>query len=737
MVFSAGKYHGEIRREFHCDEMLDALSRLPELLNEPDAELIAGGRNQNIRVALPSPRGTIAVMVKRFGTQSPIKDWLDTRFRQTKAMRSYQAALRLIQHEVGTPAPIAYLEMRQGSRLRESYFLTVYENGLTGFNEVLLYLLHHQASCSRLMPVLQEVARLCRAMHDAGFIHSDLGNQNILLSGDATSGYHSAKIIDLNRGRVSDELSLQQRGKDLVRLNIPSNIKLMFLDMYWGGPSPDALLSAHRLHSSLFAMRVGTRKLRHPIREARIAREESGLPADRIMPSARDHWLWDDYSDQPLAVIDRRERSRNYPRGRGLRLLRDLLLAGPAIWMVYRRYRQSAFAAPVEMKKRIGIALAPSEATLAAEMELLDRLGHVPVLLRIACQDSPEQRDFQVQLIRALSAKGYPVKLALLQNRMAVRFPRLWEEFVLRVLEQVAGLIDSVEFGHAINRVKWGVWDFQELRDFYGVLPVVQSRYPDLKISGPATIDFEYPFMLSALKLWPSQVRLATVSHHLYVDRRGAPENLQNGFSALEKFALAKAFAVASPAHSDLVEVTEVNWPVKGTGIHSPVTPPFEYPQDSHSKQFDSGVSESNAADYMLRYLVLATGSGLVERVYWWRLLARGYGLVDIDQDGALRERPAFAALQHFLSVLGSAKVIQGSLPAAGNNYRGIFQIHFQCADKEEVVLCWAHGDAIQFPNNIRHAYLQDRTGKTISEPPVELTGSPVYFRQVTATSRD
>ena len=42
----------------------------------------------------------------------------------------------------------------------------------------------------------------------------------------------------------------------------------------------------------------------------------------------------------------------------------------------------------------------------------------------------------------------------------------------------------------------------------------------------------------------------------------------------------------------------------------------------------DVAVDEQTAADYLVRYYLLLLGSGLVQRVYWWQLVARGYGRV-------------------------------------------------------------------------------------------------------------
>ena len=61
-------------------------------------------------------------------------------------------------------------------------------------------------------------------------------------------------------------------------------------------------------------------------------------------------------------------------------------------------------------------------------------------------------------------------------------------------------------------------------------------------------------------------------------------------------------------------------------------------------------MSEEDAADYLVRYVRMAIGSGHVSRVYWWRLAAHGFGLVDVPPDGSpWRPRPAYRALAALL----------------------------------------------------------------------------------------
>ena len=268
------------------------------------------------------------------------------------------------------------------------------------------------------------------------------------------------------------------------------------------------------------------------------------------------------------------------------------------------------------------------------------------------------------------------------------------------------------------------------LGSLYAPLPELHARYPALRFTGPAMIDFEYPGLFPALREWPAGVPLAALSHHLYVDRRGAPENPQNGFGAPEKFALGRAIARASPQCADRFIVSEVNWPLHGTGAHAPIHAPY-FPPWRHAG--DAGVSEDQYADYLLRYLCHALGSGMVERVYWWRLVARGYGLVDDADPAALRPRPAYTMLRTFLHLLGDSTFVAARLAAPGGQRHGRYRFAFRRTDGETVALTYAHGPHLLFPADEPHDRAEDAFGRPLAGAPAQLTGRPVFLRGASA----
>ena len=124
------------------------------------------------------------------------------------------------------------------------------------------------------------------------------------------------------------------------------------------------------------------------------------------------------------------------------------------------------------------------------------------------------------------------------------------------------------QIGQAINRSKWGVWNYREYLDLAEIAGEVLGAYPGTQLLGPSVIDFEFQAAAAVLNM-KTTVRFDVVSALLYVDRRGAPEARQMGFDTVAKCALLKAIAETSKNAAGECWVTEVNWPL-WEGPHSP-----------------------------------------------------------------------------------------------------------------------------------------------------------------------
>jgi hypothetical protein len=206
--------------------------------------------------------------------------------------------------------------------------------------------------------------------------------------------------------------------------------------------------------------------------------------------------------------------------------------------------------------------------------------------------------------------------------------------------------------------------------------------------------------------------RFDALASLLYVDRRGAPERRQAGFDALRKATFLAALAEVAPACGPRSWITEVNWPL-WEGPHSPAGRAVS-------------VDEETQASYLVRYFVPLLASGRVERIFWWQMIARGYGLIAPEADGTLRRRPSWRAMATMLRQLGGA-ACEGPLraPAGARLYR------FRGADGAAIVVGWAvEGEVeVEVPGEILGAVDRDGTPVAPQSDATRLGPSPLFLR--------
>lgn len=694
--------------------------RLPD-----DAEVLSEGRNRIVK--LTGPDGEFYA-IKSFA-QQPI--WIDllNRKRGGKAWRSFQVAQQLFAHGVGTPAPIACVQACQGWRIADSYYVSRYESELSFFRDELIQLYRHEPDCEKLMHLLQVVAREVARLHQVGWSHRDLGNQNIALRRFGDDRWGDVQFIDLNRARMGTAGSAKNRAFDCSRISLPSDFLRVFCCMYGGDrPLPKSFHRHERRYRRRFAWHTKSRVWRHPIRTARRRR----LPQDpkTTYPAWKELWIWDKRSGQAIVVMDRRERKRHYSWLNAFRIARATVRLLPAVQRNYKAEIANAFSAPVDLNNRAGMTVHPDPVHWDCEFTYLKQLCEqpdgkyvpIPILVRFYHHETESDWRFIQKCIAQLQEAGFPVSIALVQDRKAVTNSASWAQFVDQVLEPLIGQVEWVEVGHAINRVKWGVWSLDEYSLLMEPLKKYQRR---IKIMGPSVIDFEYQYVAGALDQLRGQIQFDALSHHLYVDRRGAPENRQGQYALVEKCALAKSIARASSVCGSRLIISEVNWPIADTGVYSPVGAPYTSPG---IRTGDPSVNELEYAAYMLRYYVLAITSGFVERVYWWRLAAYGYGLVNDYDPHDWRPRPAYHFLRFWLQCAAQSRFTKRLAMSEGAH-----AFVFEKADGHRWMMAYAHPHPITFIPSFSFREVRDAWGRAMSsvEDAIQLTGQPIYFIDV------
>lgn len=692
--------------------------RLAFVQGEPPGTVVEKSRNAIYRAVLPQDndqrgddkKDVVEVAWKQFGRQNQIKNVIDSKGRGSKARRSFETAEHLQAHGVGTPEPIAWADRWDGSGgLTQSFFLSVFEDDMVSFKDEFLRLWRKDPPlCRHFMMLLETVAQAVRKLHDAGVAHNDLGNQNILMrrvSNDtkiygagpgADEAWADVQFIDLNRARLHDgPLPLAKRARDLSRISLPSDLRRVFFEMVFAPAAvPRAFIRAERAARRRFDFHTNTRRWRHPIR----TRKNPPVPT---YPAEKNLYIWDDRSVQAIPPLRSRERRKHIPFSSHRHVLKSGLKSIPAVLVRQAEIRKTVFSKPVAMRGRIGL-------TDEAGRVPVDVPEDVPLLLRFYHHESRLIWTAGLAQLHALHAAGHHVAAALVQCRKSVLAPSSWTEFAQMILRapQMA-VADFVEIGHAINRSKWGLWHMDEYHQLLQTLDL-RSRNNDIPIAGPAVIDWELHYLAAALDVVPPQLTFNALSHHLYVDRRGAPENKQGRQNLLGKLAGIRAAAQCSPRCENKVYVTEVNWPLKGTGAWSPVTSPYDSPGP---RDGDPSVDEETYSNYMLRYLLLAICSGLADRVYWWKLDAEGFGL----RDGKSTPRPAYYAFVHLLATIGNATFLE-RLPSKDDEYILRFD--------NGVTVAWTTGEPRPVPIAFREA--TDLTGRPLDTP--LLIDSPLYL---------
>ena len=714
-AFSVPGWSGEVAAHLRPPDLGAAVLRVVD----PGAarETLHWGRNYLYATDLQGPDGRLPVVVKQFRNEG----WrarLDRRWRGSKARRSWHVARHLEARGVDTPEPVMLVESADPKG--PTHYVC---RQVTGRVEA-RYLFRALAAgrMESLFPGVDEgrflaaLGGFLRRLHDAGVWHRDVSIGNLLIEiGEDETG---VQILDLNRARIRDRLGVVRRTRDLTRLPIlAARHRRAFLGAYWRGREA-GLACKGRLFAAgvrLFLWRNRAKELvRRPFGWLgglfRPRRAHPHIPPAPRDATAREKVVWDHLSDQPHQHAGRLEKLSVRLADGGAHLETAIAMArsAPRIWRRYRQLRSGLWAEPFAFDG-VGVALRPWPRREEELLAAIEDLGLRHLLLRLHPWESDHR--LEEELAAELHARGYELAFALPQNRELVRDLDRWRASIEELAERFVPYGRHFQVGQAINRSKWGVWNYREYLDLVAVASEALRGAGPVEILGPAVIDFELHAAAAVLNMPRPGVRFDAVSSLLYVDRRGAPENRQLGFDTVGKVTLLKAIADTSRSAGGRCWITEFNWPL-WEGPHSPAGRSV-------------AVDEESQADFLVRFYLQALGTGYLERAYWWQIVARGYGLVSPGGDGHPRRRPAFWALAQLGRRLSGA-TFHGPLEAP----EGVCLYRFTDAEGAELVVAWSTAEPrrVALPGVTR---AESRDGEALAAPPggeVEVDRSPRYL---------
>jgi len=354
-----------------------------------------------------------------------------------------------------------------------------------------------------------------------------------------------------------------------------------------------------------------------------------------------DQSTWDAFSEQPYPIRQRFSLFQRLKKSFWCysKSIFSILVATLAIAVVQvaltSGYRPKSWHRRSNVRRDfMGIAVALNSCDgfrLSQEIELL---GARQILLRFPLWEM-ERLDEHWEFVESLPDCEFV--LCLMQDRQHVTDHELWLKNLHTIVQRFWPRIKHYQIGQGINRSKWGVFGCDEFLAFASVAEELRSDYSGISLVGPCVLDFEpIPFLRSILHGY--DIFWDVVGCALYVDRRGCPRNRQLlVFDLTQKIYHFAACILCANKASRRFWITEVNWPLKDQGAYSP----------TGEKEC---VSEEEAGRYLKRYYEDAWESGLVERVYWWQLVSKGFGLIDVEDDGSLRYRPAYYEFKKLLT---------------------------------------------------------------------------------------
>ncbi len=597
------------------------------------------GRNHLYVVRLGEGGRTERFVVKEFRHAT----WwrrLQRRWRGDKAMLSWAAAKAAL--EAGIPTPDPVLALLSDDPAGPSYFVTRFAQGRVEARALLREVRSGEFvrfTRGQAGGFVRAAARLARRMHDAGIRHRDFSMGNLLLRFDG-GDEPDIVLVDLNRARCGPPPGSLDRLRDLCRLEIPDpGLRKAFLDTYEGGTAGRGRRFLYEWLSRSFAMKNPLKRaLRAPLGALLRPFQPAKKPPPHLAPAGegtpmREAVVWDPLTEQPFHHAGKAR--RHWER------LKDLPALGAEAWAIARALPSIRRARRRPLSSlpcgRIGLGLAHGTRLDPVLLEFLEEANTRHVFLRL---NAWENLDGPEALAKDLKGRGFDLAFGIAQDRGLVREPLRWERAVEEIAARFLPLGGAFQIGQAVNRSKWGFWTRREYLDLARRAAVLLRKAdPAVRLLGPSVIDFEPLALAAALHLPAPGFALDAVSCLLYVDRRGAPENSQYGLDLQAKVRWFDAIARASRhGGGSRLWITETNWPLRA-GPHSPAGRGV-------------AVDEEAQADYLVRYMLLALATGAVERVYWWQLAARGYGLLDVLPDGTLRARPAYRAFRVLAGIL-------------------------------------------------------------------------------------
>ncbi len=416
---------------------------------------------------------------------------------------------------------------------------------------------------------------------------------------------------------------------------------------------------------------------------------------------------WNPLTQQPNIPYSKWQRNIEYLKfgGDHLKMLFYSIKLLPELIPEYFSISKSLM--PKEIKKGFCVGVENEPSRFDRIINEIKEIKANSVLLRIPIWDL-ENLGYSRDFLLELKNSGVEPVVSILQDYNSTVDLNYWKNGVEKIIKELDGVVFYYGIGHAWNRYKWGVRSFLQYLDLVEKADEVRKDFQGIKFFGPSVIDFEYICTMGVLNHPKRKPKFDVVNALLYVDRQGAPEKKYLGFNLFHKTLLMRAITNCVYGEETPFWITETNWPLIANAEYIPTS-------------LKESVDEKVYADYLVRYYIISLSSG-AERVYWWQLVAHGYGIID-DIDGGWRRRSAFYSFKTMAELLDSFKLVNKKIE------KSIYSFTFENYKGAFITVAWSSkGEKrIKIDFDVEDAISRNGERLKISDY-ITLTSSPVYL---------
>ncbi|WP_442787615.1 Kdo domain containing protein [Flavobacterium suncheonense] len=182
---------------------------------ETSGEQVGFGKRNAIRAF---DAAGLKVNVKSFKSPNFINGIVYGFFRKSKAQRSFEYANLLLNKGIGTPQPFAYYLEKKTLGLQRSYYFSQQQD-IDGMFQTLRF----EPEFPDREEIIRQSAAFYFKIHNEGIEFMDNTGGNTLFRKRA-DGEYDFFLVDLNRMKFHESISLEQRAKNLAKLTTDKQI---------------------------------------------------------------------------------------------------------------------------------------------------------------------------------------------------------------------------------------------------------------------------------------------------------------------------------------------------------------------------------------------------------------------------------------------------------------------------------------------------------------------------------